>query len=116
MEPLANWRRAEPRKRWRRCLGKKYVAEALATDGGAGRCRAAGRSAPSAVIAAMSGWPAQKRNEYRCICKAPLPGGPNVGGEPPAEAGRDWPRKDNVRSTLKRPGAACRSGSARPKC
>jgi hypothetical protein len=35
----------------------------------------------------------------------------NVRGNLPAEAGADWPRKDNLHPGLERPDGACRSGS-----
>ena len=41
-----------------------------------------------------------------------LPVQPNVRAELPAEAGNDWPRKDNDQDGLERPGVGCRSGSA----
>ena len=37
---------------------------------------------------------------------------PNVGGNLPAEAGADWPRKDNVRRGLERAGDTNRSDPA----
>lgn len=38
----------------------------------------------------------------------------NVGGNLPAEAGADWPRKGNVHRGPERPDSACRSGSGSP--
>lgn len=35
--------------------------------------------------------------------------------EPPAEAGADWPRRDDDHLGPERPGGACRSGSARAR-
>ena len=84
MEPVANWRRTELRKRWRRCRGWLEPADALATHRGVGPCRTTGRNRSSAVGDATSGRPEQRCSEICGICMAFAPGGPNVRANLPA--------------------------------